>query len=147
MIVAGDGTFTVELAVEFGAIVRQVATISGRRDRRVLDDWSPLEPYRSKSRPWPLEGANQVLWQLKPEPRLQVALSIRRFDIYGVELPAEELETALLAAKATFASALLERLVFNDAVVEGTFDTDDELRMSESERELVLHCAVQLAEV
>ena len=145
MVVAEDEIFTPEQAEVFGLLVRATLRQGKEFDRRVIAQWSPLPPYRSRFRPLPLEGAKPWPWFLTPEPRLLVRLRMRRFDIYGSELDHDELAAALRHAKLQIGEVLVHRLFFNEALVEGTVDSDDEL--SETERELVLDFAVQLTEV
>ena len=147
MIVSEDEVFTRRQAEEFGGFVRTVLSLKRQRNRRVIDDWSPLPPYQSRFRLLPLEGANALPWLIEPEPRLQVVLRIRRFDLYGSELVEHPLEEALRETKARIGEILRDHVLFNDRVVQGTTDSKDELVMSENKRDLELRFGVQLIEV
>lgn len=147
MIVEEDALFTAGQADALGlAIVRQIANNRFWPAGITLRS-EPLPPYESTSRRLPDSSSRPMPWQFEQHPRIEMRLRVRRFDIFGDELPREELVMRLYEARCQIATLLAQPVMLSDTYLEGTVDIKPELIESDPDRVLELRVGVTLFEV
>jgi hypothetical protein len=146
-VIAEHAVLSAEQADKLGyAIVRQIAN-NGLLPAGIRLRTEPLPPWESTSRLLPDESSGPMPWQVEPHPRIEIRLRVARYDIFGNELPREELAARLHEVRRQIAAVLANPFVFHDNYVEGTIDAETELLDSDDERSLELRVGVTLFEL
>lgn len=141
-----EAVFSSEQAVEFGRLITRQIANSGLWPGGVAVRTEPLPPYESKARLLPDGNSRPMPWLIEPMPRLELRLRARRHDIFGDELPSEELLARLRTAKREIATLLGEPVFFSDTLVEATVDHEEEVVDADDGRSIDLRFGLTLLE-